>query len=189
MNEYIEIKEDEKRSDDKGEYTVNSRIYREDIEKEIYPKELYAGFFIRMFSFLVDGIIANVFVKILLGGFLNLTGIYISPKVYWVLSTFITLLYFTIGTYVTNGQTIGKAIFSLRVVKLDGEKLDLITVIIREFFGRFIHTYGILSLLYLLTAFTEKKQNLSDLFADTSVINISKEEAYNLGRRENSIYS
>lgn len=187
MNEYIEIKEEEK-PDDKGEYTVNSRIYREDFEKEIYPKELFAGFFIRMFSFFVDSIIAGGIVKILLDSFLNLTEIYASPKIYGLLSTFIVLLYFTISTYVTNGQTIGKAIFSLRVVRLDGEKLDLVTVIIREFFGRFIHTYGILFLLYLLTAFTEKKQNLSDLFADTSVINLSKEEAYNLGKVESAIY-
>ena len=31
--------------------------------------------------------------------------------------------------------------FSLKVVKLDGSKLDLTTVIMREFVGRFIHTY------------------------------------------------
>lgn len=116
---------------------------------------------------------------------LAITGINPSLKIYGILSTLIFLSYFTISTYLTDGQSLGKMMFSLKVVKLDGSKLDLTTVIMREFVGRFIHTYGILAILYILTAFTEKKQNLSDLFADTSVISLSKENAYNIGKSKN----
>lgn len=184
MNDFIEIKNEEE-SEVKGEFTSKRRIYSvEEIENEYYPRIFYAGFFIRLFSFLVDSLVASLIVKILLDSTLALTRITPSLKVYGILSTLIFLLYFTISTYLTGGQTLGKMIFGLKVVRLDGEKLDLITVIMREFVGRFIHSYGILAILYVLTAFTEKKQNLSDLFADTSVISLSKAQAYNIGKTQ-----
>lgn len=185
MNEFIEIKTEEE-PEEKGEYTPKRRVYSvEEIENEYYPRVFYAGFFIRFFSFLVDSLIAGLIVKILLDSILAITGINPSLKIYGILSTLIFLSYFTISTYLIDGQSLGKMMFSLKVVKLDGSKLDLTTVIMREFVGRFIHTYGILAILYILTAFTEKKQNLSDLFADTSVISLSKENAYNIGKSKN----
>lgn len=142
--------------------------------KAYFPKELAAGFWIRFFAFFFDSIIAGALVKIILG-FANLN---LTPTSTALLSSLIISSYFTITSLINNGQTLGKMLFGLRVVRLDGKKLDFFTIFTREFVGRFIHSYSILSLLYVMTAFTEYKQNLSDLFADTSVIQISKEEIY-----------
>lgn len=144
------------------------------IKKAFFPKELAAGFWIRFFAFTFDSLIAGAIVKIILG-FANLD---LSPKSTALITSIIISLYFTITNLINNGQSLGKMLFGLRVVRLDGKKLDFTTIFIREFVGRFIHSYSILSLLYVITAFTEYKQNLSDLFADTSVIQISKEEIY-----------
>ncbi len=186
MNNFVEIKDENTNGNEEFFKTKNS--FKKVFVKS-YPNEFYAGFFIRFFSFLLDSIIAGAIVEIVLDPILSITGMSVSLKIYGLLSTLIVLLYFTISTYLTKGQTIGKMVFGLKVVKLNGEDLDFVTVFIREFVGRYIHTYGVLVLLYLITAFTDKKQNLSDLFADTSVIVLSKENAYNLGKAENPIYN
>lgn len=168
---------------DKKFYREEDPIYFEnELGKDIYPLEIYAGFFRRFFSFILDLIIGSAVASIFVDGLFSFTGLNVSNTVYGLLKTLLLLLYFTISTYMTNGQSLGKMIFGLKVVSLDGNNLTLPQVITREFFGRFIHTYGILFLLYIMTGLTERKQNLSDMFADTSVIDLSKEKAYKIGQ-------
>lgn len=168
---------------DKKFYREEDPIYFEnELGKDIYPLEIYAGFFRRFFSFILDLIIGSAVASIFVDGLFSFTGLNVSNTVYGLLKTLFILLYFTISTYMTNGQSLGKMIFGLKVVSLDGNNLTLPQVITREFFGRFIHTYGILFLLYIMTGLTERKQNLSDMFADTSVIDLSKEKAYKIGQ-------
>ncbi len=146
-----------------------------------YPNFFYAGFFIRFFSFLVDSIIAGALVRVIIGGSMNIlfTSYYLPDLAHNGLKLLITLLYFTIMTYATNGQTLGKMIFGLRVVSFKEERLKLSTVITREFFGRIIHSFGLLRLLYVICAFSPKKQHLADIFADTSVVTENVLEASN----------
>lgn len=146
-----------------------------------YPNYFYAGFFIRFFSFIVDSIIAGAIARILISGSMNMlfSSYYLTEQAHDALKLVITLLYFTILTYATNGQTIGKMIFGLRVVSFREERLKLSTVVTREFFGRIIHSFGPLSILYVMCAFSPKKQHLADLFADTSVVTENVLEAVN----------
>lgn len=51
--------------------------------------------------------------------------------------------YFIIFGYMNNGQTLGKKVFKIRVVKKDGEKASFCNILIRSLF-----IYGILSNLY-----------------------------------------
>lgn len=179
MNEYTDLKVE--RIKERNYKSERRRYSEEEAKYEYYPRELFAGFWHRFFAFLVDASIAKAIVSIVLGILVGFTGFETSEKIYRLLSTLITLLYFTLSTYFTGGQTLGKMIFALKVVRLDGGKLDFVTVFIREFIGRYIHTYGILAILYILVGLTEKKQSLSDLFADTSVISLAKENAYIAG--------
>ena len=55
-----------------------------------------------------------------------------------------------------------------KVISLKEEKLDWATIIFREFIGRYISKTIVI--LYLVAAFTPKKQALHDLFSDTLVI-------------------
>ena len=84
-----------------------------------------------------------------------------------LLSLMVYLLYFIILTKWTNGQTIGKMIFGIRVIELNEEKLSWKTVIVREGFGRYIQKT--VMALYLLTIFTPYKQHFVDMLTDTSV--------------------
>ena len=85
-----------------------------------------------------------------------------------LLSLMVYLLYFIILTKWTNGQTIGKMIFGIRVIELNEEKLSWKTVIVREGFGRYIQKT--VMALYLLTIFTPYKQHFVDMLTDTSVV-------------------
>ena len=163
--------------------------FENEFGKDFYPRELYAGFFRRFFAFVFDGIIGSACAGIIVNLIFNLFGLK-SQGLYTGLSTFFFLLYFTLTTYFTGGQSLGKMVFNLKVVSLDGNDLTLSQVVTREFFGRFIHTYSFLFMLYVLVAFTERKQSLSDIFADTTVLDLSKEKAYMVGQidRESYIY-
>lgn len=66
------------------------------------------------------------------------------------------------------GQTLGKMVFGLKVIPLNDERLSWSTVIFREWIGRYIS--ATIWILYVIAAFTPKKQALHDMFADTAVI-------------------
>lgn len=177
-DEIIDIVEEPKEHLDQKPHPENSSVYNN------FPDFFFAGFFIRFFAFIVDSIIVGAISRILVDGSLNLIlkDFYVSNMVINLLRLLVLVLYFTILTYATNGQTIGKMLFGIRVVSFKEPRLKLGTVITREFFGRIIHSYGILQALYVICAFSPKKQHLGDILADTSVVSEKVIEAseYNL---------
>ncbi|MDO5718242.1 MAG: RDD family protein [Tissierellia bacterium] len=177
--------EDERRHDINQKKASDS--YEEDFKYNKYPNFFFSGFFTRLFAFTIDSIIAASISKLLIDGSINLflNDYYIPKSVYNLAHIIVFLLYFTIMTYATNGQTLGKMIFGIRVVSFKEERLKLSTVIVREFFGRYIYTYGILFLLYAICGFTSKKQHLMDMIADTSVVNENTIKAYLMHDIEN----
>ena len=76
--------------------------------------------------------------------------------------------YFMLTTKYTNGQTVGKMIFGIRVVCFKEENLSWQTVLIREGVGRYIGKT--VAVIYLVAAFQSKKQHPIDLLCDTSVV-------------------
>lgn len=168
IDENEEIKKEYKEKEEKA------KEYKKKYELEDYPKFVYAGFGIRFWAFLVDLLIINFLRNIILNPITYMTGIRDGGffSVYGLLSLVIYLGYFTISTYITDGRTLGKMIFRLRVISPNEKRLKLKTVIVREFFGRFILMR--LQVLYLIVLFTPKKQHLVDTLTETYVI---KEEA------------
>jgi uncharacterized RDD family membrane protein YckC len=92
------------------------------------------------------------------------------------------LLYFIVSTKWTNGQTIGKIIFGIRVVSFKEEKLSWGTVLTRECFGRYI--LKIFPFIYLMVLFTREKQHLADFFSDTAVVSENLVRASELSLKE-----
>lgn len=126
-----------------------------------YPDYFYAGFFIRLFAFTVDMIMIQSLSRLLLF-YLN------QSLLKTVLSLFIYLLYFICMTKFTNGQTLGKMIFGIRVIAINEETLSWTTVLVREGFGRYLQK--VLWIMYSLMIFTRYKQHVVDLLTDTSVV-------------------
>lgn len=145
---------------------------KRDIRTDFY----YAGFFIRLLAFAIDMAVVNAIasiIKNMIGADVNIfNGIGIFAIISWI----ITLAYFTLMTYLNNGQTLGKMITNIRVVAINGEKLSLGQVVSRETFGRYVQNKFVI--LYLIIAFAPKKQSLMDILSDTVVVKNREYEYY-----------
>lgn len=135
----------------------------------------YAGFFLRLVAFLIDMLVAGGIFEILKVFLpLDMEANILNFSLGEVLSTGLTLAYFTLMTLFTNGRTLGKMILGLRVVSLTSDKLTFSQIIIREICGRFV--LNKFKILYLITGLSPKKQGLFDILLDTTVV---KEEIFN----------
>src|SRR5690625_4512142 len=138
-------------------------------------KPRYAGFWMRFWAFLTDLIVVFSINGLLLFplkfinngvidvGFWTLNGI---------LSAIVFYIYFLLMTKYF-GQTLGKMLFGLRVIRSDSEPLRWSDLLFREVIGRFIYkVMSFLTLLYIVVAFTPEKQGIHDMFGDTRVVHV-----------------
>lgn len=135
----------------------------------------YAGFYIRLVAFIIDILVAGAvytIVKIFLP--LDMDRQILSFSLGEVIKTILTLAYFSLMTYFTNGRTLGKMILGLRTVSLTSDKLSLGQVLLRELAGRYVSNK--FTILYIIVGLTPKKQGLFDVLLDTTVV---KEDIYN----------
>jgi len=129
----------------------------------------YQGVGIRFVSILIDGIILGIIsfaVGLALGVFSRPPAG--APFAWWAVSFIITIAYFT---YLegSKGQTIGKMITKIKVVREDGRPIDMSQAFIRNIL-RLID--GLIA--YLIGAIliwrSDKKQRLGDRIAKTVVV-------------------
>lgn len=141
-----------------------------------------AGFWIRTVAFLIDAVVASAFAGIFASpvNALLLTEGSMAAK---AVSGFFFYLYFVLSTYFTNGQSLGKMITGIRVIHPEEPRLSWTTVVIREGFCRFIQTTFVL--LYVITAFSERKRNLGDFLTDTYVV---KDALYAVEQKEGELF-
>lgn len=136
-----------------------------------FPSFFYAGFWFRLFAFIIDLILIwsiNRLVVQTIFLLLRLPLIDNDFSAYSLSKLVVYLLYFVLLTKATNGQTVGKIIFGLRLISFKEEQLSWGTVLIRECFGRYI--LKTFPFIYLMVLFTQEKQHLADFFSDTAVV-------------------
>lgn len=139
------------------------------------PPYFFSGVWIRMFALLLDLICIAALtqvVRTIVGMFITFSTLG-TFSVYGICGLIVYYGYFILLTKYNHGQTIGKMIFGIRVVSLTSSTLDWQTVLLREGCGRFFLSIPILNLfLYAPILFTKRKQQIADLFCDTSVVNL-----------------
>ncbi|HLQ73554.1 MAG TPA: RDD family protein [Bacillota bacterium] len=149
-------------------------IDEEQTEAKISDERVYAGFWMRFWAYLTDVLIV-----------ISVNGVILSPVTifndglpltvsYWtvsgILGAIVFYIYFALMTKYFQ-QTIGKILFHIEVVRLDGKSLQWTDVLFREVIGRFIHrAFFFCFIFYAVVGFTKRKQGIHDLFAETSVI-------------------
>lgn len=139
------------------------------VEQPSFPRVKFAGFWMRFWAFLLDGLV--IFGLNRLFVFLFLQWLNIENGV--VLSFIALAIGFSYFVFMTKkfGQTLGKMVFGLKVISKTGEPLSWGTVIFREVVGRYMHqVFWFFYLLYLLVPFTKRKQGIHDYIADTYVV-------------------
>ncbi|WP_413379070.1 RDD family protein [Alkalihalobacillus sp. 1P02AB] len=143
-------------------------------EKQTTATVRYAGFWMRLWAFLLDMVVLFSINSIIIRPILRINEIGISTVFTFTLETLaVAVSFFLYFAFLTKyvGQTLGKMVFGLRVVSGNEERLTWTQVIFREGIGRLIHQiFFWTKLIYLVVAFSPNKQGIHDMVADTYVI-------------------
>jgi uncharacterized RDD family membrane protein YckC len=151
----------------------NTEVSYEPLEKKkaIDYNHLQAGFWIRLWAYLIDLLVVSSVNRILIYPLFELIGLNKNNSfIFSPVSIATAVIFFAYFVFMTKyfHQTLGKMIFGLKVTSLKEETLNWGTVLFREFIGRYISKTIWIG--YIIVAFTPKKQGLHDIFADTQVI-------------------
>ena len=130
----------------------------------------YAGFWIRVVAYIIDAVIIGVFnfiwifvVTLAAGGSINGA----PASLLQLVASLVGIAYFAF-MWSSRGQTIGQMALSLRVTRSDGSPLTLGRAIGRAF--ALWLAFVIIFIGVIMVAFTQRKQGLHDLLADTVVV-------------------
>ncbi len=130
----------------------------------------------RIFAFIIDQ-----FIKLFLAYFIFKILIDISFKDEWLAIGTYSLFFLPIFLYAViletlmNGQTIGKWVMKIRVVRVDGQAASFYHYFTRWLIGIFeiVMTFGIVA--FLTVIINKKGQRLGDIAANTVLISIKPE--------------
>jgi len=129
----------------------------------------YAGFWLRFVAAVLDGIVLWAVSELSLNLIRKSQGI--DPSSFsWVdgVEVLVGWAYFIILTKVF-GQTLGKMIVGIRVIRRKGGENSWGNIILRETIGKFLSAV-LLLIGYLMAAFDGKKRALHDRIAGTYVV-------------------
>jgi len=136
----------------------------------------YAGFVTRLIAWIIDRLVI-IAVTFVIGWIANfvLNAFPFENDTYRLVVLALALLFdiafvlwYFIGLWMISGQTLGKAIMGLRVVRTDGERLKFRNAVIR-YFGYFLSAL-LLYLGYIIVLFDNRRQALHDKLAGTIVV-------------------
>ncbi|WP_047982837.1 RDD family protein [Ornithinibacillus californiensis] len=137
-------------------------------------EQRYAGFWMRFWAYVIDIVVISSLNGILLSPFKFVNdGIAISVGLWTVTGIVGSIVFFAYFLLMTKffGQTLGKMILGIRVIREDEQPLRWSDILFREVVGRFIYrVFSFLMLLYIVVGFTDQKQGLHDMFSNTRVV-------------------
>ena len=152
--------------------TQNEAVSTEGVEWKNEPGTFeLGGFWMRFWAYLLDLVVISSISRLIVYPlFRGLDLSLLKDDMFAPISIISALIFYGYFILMTKyfGQTLGKMAFGLKVIELDGSSLDWKTIFFRELIGRFISATVLI--LYIVVAFTNKKQGIHDLFADTTVI-------------------
>jgi uncharacterized RDD family membrane protein YckC len=125
---------------------------------------MYAGFWRRVAAALIDGIILGI-VLTPLNAAISDGGVDPSTS---LLSTVAYWLYYALMESSSRQATLGKMALQIKVTDLQGARISFGTATVR-YFSKILSGL-ILGIGFLMVAFTEKKQGLHDMIANTLVV-------------------
>lgn len=147
-----------------------------------------AGFLWRFVAWLIDTSIVSVLFFCIIYLFFSFGGTFDSNLKMTILGAVLTIIkyaYSLIIEIVTNGQSIGKKIVGIVVIKLNGNALETNDYLIRWAyrtvdFGMSFFTIGSISILM-----SEKNQRLGDMIANTTVVRLKPDRIVTLDDLQN----
>ena len=157
------------------------------IARESYTVD-YAGFWVRSLAFAIDGVILGVVIWVLealwplvfgrgwLGGAADVTISYGEASgIYWTLAVlvpFLIVVAYFMCFWRWRGQTPGKMVTKVKIVRFTGEGIRWGDAVMR-FFGYIISVLIVLAGFFWV-AYDSRRQGLHDKIADTYVIRMPR---------------
>ncbi|AMB98517.1 hypothetical protein AWM75_00265 [Aerococcus urinaehominis] len=138
-----------------------------------FSRQMYAGFWSRLWAFLLDmAIVASI--NQLVIGLVSIVWPHILTTAWLTYLVYQLLLisYFSLASYWTNGQSIGKALFKIQLVHDEYRQLPFSMCLVRDGLGKMILTH--LPILAVVVIFTPNRRNYMDFFTDTTTINLKQ---------------
>jgi len=142
------------------------------------PQIRYAGFWLRVFAGMIDGIVISFLLSAIVVSIASLASQlpelgynYLRPVLSaWIIFLGLTfsLFYFSFLLSSSWQATVGMRVFSLKITDYDYKRISFGIAFIRELST--ILSAAIFNIGYFMIAFTKKKQGLHDLIANTYVI-------------------
>ena len=123
----------------------------------------YAGFWRRLVAVIIDGVILGAITGVLM-------AIFGAQQAASWLGSIIGIIYI-IGFWTWRGQTPGKMVMGIKIIKTDGSPIGIGRAILR-YVGYLVSTI-IICIGYLMIAWDSKKQGLHDKIAGTYVVKTS----------------
>lgn len=163
---------------DKQDTQALFETYRRRLDQNIttsYSRYLYAGFWPRLWSLVIDLVLVKAIQAItfaIISFFLVQDLNLVYPIVSYLVNQLILIFYFALSSFWMNGQTLGKGLMGLQLVTNNYYKLPFSTAFIREGLGKFILIQ--FPILALFAVISPKRQNFMDYFTDTNVISLKQ---------------
>lgn len=141
----------------------------------------------RIFAYIVDLLIKTAYLITVYYVFFHLNGIddYLNSVDFWTQMAVYILFYFPVMFYslamesLLEGQTFGKRLFKVKVVKIDGYQASFGDYLIRWIF-RIVDVNMSLGIIALITVIVNKKnQRFGDMTAGTALISLKNDISIN----------
>ncbi len=133
----------------------------------------------RGLAFIIDSVIIGIYV-----GFISmLDGLLFHSNhqiLIWILATPVFTFYHLAFETFNNGQSLGKRLMGLRVVKTDGKLSDFKSYLIRFIFRTVDIYLSVFTIGSLCILGSHKNQRLGDMLADTAVVKVRGGRRFNL---------
>jgi uncharacterized RDD family membrane protein YckC len=139
-----------------------------------------AGFWARLLAYALDLVCIYIISSIAVSIISSISKIPQNYLVWMKKNTFmlgaVGFAYFTIMTRYW-GQTIGKMICGIMVIRQDGKDIDWTTAFVREVAGRTVSQFFGSYMGYLIVPFVKEKRSCHDLLCDTYVVHVDELES------------
>jgi uncharacterized RDD family membrane protein YckC len=125
----------------------------------------------RILAFLLDRVILIVYLLTLGTAFINM-----DLEVWWLWIVFLVIPWFfynLIFEIIMNGQSPGKRVMNIQVVRLDGTQPSIGDYLLRWMFGLVEFHISLGALALIIVAVNGKGQRLGDIVAGTSVVKLT----------------
>jgi len=145
-----------------------------------------AGLMPRISAFAIDGVIVGAAYSLLLLLLIPTVGFNILESglaarfTFWLLPMGGLILYHFLWEALRDGQSPGKRIIGLKVIRLDGKEIQMYDYLLRAILHLLETVLSFGSIALLLIGFTKRHQRLGDLVAHTVVVKIKGERSYSL---------